>query len=101
MTCDDADVNSVPKKDVGFASSRLLQGVLIVLLVFLAYFPALCGQFLWDDDANVTDNVPLRSLAGLRRIWFELGATQQYYPLTHTSFWAEYHLWGLSPLGTM
>lgn len=99
MTCDDADVNSVPKKDVGFASSRLLQGVLIVLLVFLAYFPALCGQFLWDDDANVTDNVPLRSLAGLRRIWFELGATQQYYPLTHTSFWAEYHLWGLSPLG--
>ncbi len=43
--------------------------------------------------------MPLRSLAGLRQIWFVLGATQQYYPLTHTSFWVEYHLWGLNPLG--
>ena len=99
MTCDDADVSSVPEKNFGLASYRLWQGALIVLLVFLAYFPALRGQFLWDDDCNVTGNVPLRSSAGLRRIWFELGATQQYYPLMHTSFWMEYHLWGLNPLG--
>ena len=99
MTSDAADVNSVPKRYPGFASPRLWQGVLLVLLVFLAYFPALRGQFLWDDDANVTDNLPLRSLDGLRRIWLELGATQQYYPITHTSFWLEYHLWGLNPLG--
>ena len=29
----------------------------------------------------------------------EPGATQQYYPLVHTSFWLEYHLWQLHPLG--
>src|SRR5581483_1299295 len=26
-------------------------------------------------------------------------ATPQYYPLVHTSFWLEYHAWGLNPAG--
>src|SRR5208282_5277429 len=99
MPSDEADLNSGRRNYFGFASAKLWPVVLLVGLVLLAYFPALRGQFLWDDDANVTENVPLRSLDGLRRIWFELGATQQYYPVTHTSFWLEYHLWGLNPLG--
>ena len=36
---------------------------------------------------------------GLRQIWFKIGSEPQYYPLTHTTFWIEYHLWQLSPLG--
>ena len=36
---------------------------------------------------------------GLSRIWFELGATQQYYPLLHTAFWIEHKLWGDSLWG--
>ena len=36
----------------------------------------------------------LRSGAGLVRIWTELGATQQYYPLVHTAFWVEHRLFG-------
>jgi hypothetical protein len=41
----------------------------------------------------------LRSLAGLERIWTELGATQQYYPLLHSAFWGQHALWGDHPLG--
>lgn len=74
-----------------------LPAVVIFLLVLIAYFPALRGEFIWDDDYNILKSAPLRSLDGLRRIWFEPGATQQYYPLTHTSFWLDYHLWGLHP----
>ena len=70
----------------------------ILLLVVGAYLPALRGQFIWDDDYNIIKSAPLRTLGGLFRIWFEPGATQQYYPLTHTSFWVDYHLWGLHPL---
>ena len=33
------------------------------------------------------------------RIWSELGATQQYYPLLHSAFWLEHRLWGDSFLG--
>lgn len=69
----------------------------MVLLVALAYLPALHGQFIWDDDFHVLKNAALRSLNGLWRIWFEPGATQQYYPLTYSCFWIDYHLWGLNP----
>src|SRR3954447_17229877 len=70
-----------------------------LLLVFIAYWPALHAGFIWDDDAHVTRNVMLRSLEGLGRIWTDPTLLPQYYPLVHTSFWAEYHLWKLHPLG--
>jgi tetratricopeptide (TPR) repeat protein len=72
---------------------------LIILLTVLAYLPALRGGFIWDDDSYVTQNQTLRDLNGLRQIWFEVGATAQYYPLVHTTFWLEYHLWKLDPRG--
>jgi tetratricopeptide (TPR) repeat protein len=59
----------------------------------IAYFPALNGMPIWDDDAHLT-RPDLRSLEGLSRIWTAPGATQQYYPLVHTVFWAEHMLWG-------
>jgi tetratricopeptide (TPR) repeat protein len=75
-----------------------VQGNLLFLLVVVVYWPSLWGEFIWDDDSNVTTRMPLRSWHGLWQIWFEQGATQQYYPLTHSSFWLDYHLWGLNPL---
>jgi tetratricopeptide (TPR) repeat protein len=71
---------------------------LILVAVLVAYFPALRGGLLWDDDAHVT-KASLQSLPGLGRIWFEVGATQQYYPLLHSAFWVEHRLWGDSVLG--
>ena len=85
-----------------FIRGRMLpvwQGGLIVLLVFLAYLPALHGGFIWDDDFYVTNNPTLHDLGGLQRIWFKVGAVPQYYPMVHTTFWLEYHLWGLNPVG--
>ncbi|MBZ5585296.1 MAG: tetratricopeptide repeat protein [Acidobacteriia bacterium] len=58
-----------------------------------AYLPALHGDLLWDDNMHVT-RADLRSLHGLWRIWFDLGATQQYYPLLHSAFWLEHRFWG-------
>lgn len=67
-------------------------------LAFLVYGPALHGTFLWDDDGHITKPA-LRSLGGLARIWFELGATQQYYPVLHSAFWVEHFLFGTKPTG--
>jgi tetratricopeptide (TPR) repeat protein len=68
--------------------------VLLLLGTVVVYAPALRGGFVWDDDVYVTQNASLRSAEGLGRIWFDLGATPQYYPLVFTTFWVEYHLWG-------
>ncbi|MBI1784276.1 tetratricopeptide repeat protein, partial [Candidatus Sumerlaeota bacterium] len=48
-----------------------------------------------DDDYYVTKNDTLRDLDGLWRIWFVPGSVPQYYPLVHTAFWIENHLWGI------
>lgn len=76
----------------------LALGLLIVGVTFAIYWPALSGEYLWDDLGHVT-RPDLRSLAGLRRIWFEIGTTQQYYPLLHSAFWLEHRLWGDATLG--
>ena len=73
-------------------------GILIALIV-IAYIPALRGGFVWDDDKYVTQNPQLRTVTGLGRIWLKFGAVPQYYPLVYTTFWVEYHLWGLRPFG--
>jgi tetratricopeptide (TPR) repeat protein len=80
------------------ADKTILTAVLIVCCTVLAYLPALDGGLLWDDAAHVT-RPELRSLHGLWRIWSDLGATQQYYPLLHSAFWVEHKLWGDATLG--
>lgn len=72
---------------------------LIFCATLLAYAPALSADFIWDDQPGHVTKPELRSLDGLGRIWFEVGATQQYYPLLHTAFWLEHRLWGDAPFG--
>ncbi len=71
---------------------------LVFALTLLVYWQVLGADFIWDDDGHVT-RASLRSLGGLARIWFEPGATQQYYPVLHSAFWLEHHLWGDSAAG--
>jgi protein O-mannosyl-transferase len=70
----------------------------LVAATAIAYQPAWNGGLVWDDDRHVTAPA-LRSIEGLARIWFEVGATQQYYPLAHSAFWIQQELWGDHTLG--
>ena len=70
----------------------------LVVAVFLVYQPAWQGGFVWDDDNHVTPP-ELRSGHGLYRIWFDIGATPQYYPLVCSAFWVEHKLWDDATLG--
>ncbi|MBI5764169.1 MAG: tetratricopeptide repeat protein [Planctomycetes bacterium] len=72
---------------------------LLFVVTIMAYAPSLRGDFLWDDDDYVTNNPTLNDAQGLYRIWFEFGATRQFYPLVYTTFWIEKHVWGLNPIG--
>lgn len=70
----------------------------LIVVTFVVHAPGLRGGFIWDDDAHGTP-AALRTTEGLGRIWTEVGATQQYYPLLHSAFWLEHRLWGANPLG--
>ncbi|HVW19845.1 MAG TPA: tetratricopeptide repeat protein [Opitutaceae bacterium] len=77
---------------------QLWIGALLLAATLAAYLPALRSGFVWNDRDYVTA-APLQSLGGLGRIWFRVGATEQYYPVLHSAFWAEHRLWGDHPLG--
>jgi tetratricopeptide (TPR) repeat protein len=76
-----------------------LAGAAIVAMTVVAYLPALRAGFIWDDPDHVLNNETLRNAEGLRRMWTDRHSLPQWYPLTHTTFWVEYQLWGANPLG--
>jgi protein O-mannosyl-transferase len=76
-----------------------LAALVILLLTVAAYAPILRAGYIWDDGQHVFNNSLLRTTQGLQKLWLVRTALPQYYPLTHTFFWIEFHLWGTDPLG--
>ncbi|HVY91718.1 MAG TPA: glycosyltransferase family 39 protein, partial [Bryobacteraceae bacterium] len=76
-----------------FDQTDLIKAVALAVLVLLVYSPAIRAGIVWDDVGHLTSPA-LQSFHGLYRIWFEPGATQQYYPLLHSAFWLEHRIWG-------
>lgn len=74
-------------------------GAALVLAVAAAYVPALNAGFVWNDDTYLTENRTLDGIEGLRLIWTDPKANEQYYPMVFTSFWVEKRLWSLHPFG--
>src|SRR5206468_9323696 len=72
--------------------------LVLAVITMLAYHPAWHGGVLWDDDAHI-GGPGLRTLDGLRRIWFVPRTTQQYYPHLHTYYWLQQKHWGDSITG--
>ncbi len=82
-----------------FPRHRVLTGtLLLVLLTCLAYFPALGGGFIWDDVLYVTKADLIKAPNGLYRFWFTSDPVD-YYPVSNSSLWVEWRLWGMNPAG--
>lgn len=64
----------------------------------LAYLPSLSAGFIWDDDNFLTLNPLIRASDGLARFWFTAQATD-YWPVTSSTLWLEWRLWGLNAAG--
>ncbi|MGD0461027.1 MAG: hypothetical protein ABSB74_00925 [Tepidisphaeraceae bacterium] len=76
-----------------------LWAAVLALLALVAFWPAISGTFLWDDDQYVTQNKALLDSSGLLQIWKIPPGTIQYYPLTFTALWIEHHFWENNSLG--
>jgi protein O-mannosyl-transferase len=71
---------------------------LIAVAVFLAYRPSMTGGFILDDDRLVYDNDPIKASNGLHQFWCTTKA-DDYWPVTNSSLWIEWRLWGIHPTG--
>lgn len=78
---------------------RPLYGIiLIAFATIVIYIPAIRGGFVWDDDAFVTENSIIHASDGLYRFWCTTEAPD-YFPLTSTTLWLEWRLWGKNAAG--
>ena len=81
-------------------SLLLLWGVTLWL-----YLPTLGYRFVWDDHLLVVDSTVIRA-PGLRGLWFllthglgEVRLSAYYRPLQSLTYWLDWRLWHLRPLG--
>jgi tetratricopeptide (TPR) repeat protein len=86
-------------ESVGPSSPRFsrdwIWGTLLVLAVIVAYQPLWWAGYIWDDVTVITGNPVIVGPLGLKEIWTTRAA--DICPLTLTTFWVEYRLWGLDP----
>lgn len=67
--------------------------VLPVLVIYI--IQTWKAEFIWDDDSHITQNPVVTMAGGIIEIW--TSAAARICPLTLSSFWLEYQLWGMSP----
>ena len=76
----------------------LFQIATIVLAGLWIYSPAYHGDWLWDDDQAITANPVTRGPWSFEKLWVAPPGAD-YFPLTGTVFWMEWHAFGMNPTG--
>jgi tetratricopeptide (TPR) repeat protein len=91
---------SLARPDAGTGRQRLRWAcaAFLVLAAMVTYAGAPRAGFIWDDDMFLTENPLIRASDGLRRLWFS-GEPVDYWPVTSSTLWFEWRLWGLNPAG--
>lgn len=71
----------------------------IAVLVLAVYWPVAGGSLNWDDGLMLSENPFVRSPDGWWKSWIAAPGrgVPDYFPLTTSAFWLQYHLWGLNP----
>jgi tetratricopeptide (TPR) repeat protein len=89
----------LPGKSSCFTWRIIVQALTITAAALWIYWPALHGDWLWDDDLLVTDNAVVHDPSGLWKIWFDPGSLIDYQPCTVSVVWLQWQLWGNNTLG--
>jgi Tfp pilus assembly protein PilF len=72
-------------------AENFLIGLGLFLLAVIIFIPAFKAGFIWDDDQLLTANPQVHSFSGWWTLWLR-PETADYFPLTSTTLWIEYHL---------
>ena len=81
-------------------TTPVLQALLIVAAGVWVFYPAIHGQWLWDDDVLITNNLLIHDPAGLWKTWFApTRSLIDYFPITVSVDWLAWRVWGMDTLG--
>jgi protein O-mannosyl-transferase len=90
------------RREIPFISASsfgvLTAATLIGLIACIAYLPTLNNGFVCDDDHYIIYNKNVKNPDGLRLFWCANKA-MDYWPLSDSTFWIEWRLWGMNPIG--
>jgi tetratricopeptide (TPR) repeat protein len=70
--------------------------MLIFGAVIIAFWPVYTAGFIWDDNVMLTESPLMRG--SFFAIWTGVSGVD-YFPVTYSSLWLEWHLWGPNPFG--
>ncbi len=86
-----------PVETAGVCPAWVL-GFGLLTITFLAYLPVWRAGFIWDDDTFLLNNPLIQKADGLWQFWFSTAAPD-YFPMTSSTLWLEWRLWGANALG--
>jgi tetratricopeptide (TPR) repeat protein len=80
-----------------------VRAAVIVLATLLVYIPAMQAKFIWDDNLLLTQFPVMHSDKGLGVFWWPPASLENqvpdYYPVTWSTLWLEWRLWGQNATG--
>jgi Flp pilus assembly protein TadD len=77
----------------------LIHAAIIIAAGLWIYWPALYGDWIWDDTMYLSQNPLLHEPGRLWKAWFQPGSFVEYYPIEQTVQWMQWQLWGDNTLG--
>jgi tetratricopeptide (TPR) repeat protein len=90
-------VASSPTTNPSLTHQPWLLALVLAIVTFVVYFPALHGGFVFDDVLIIRSPL-VHASDGLYRFWFTKEASD-YYPLSWSLWWAEWQAWGMDATG--
>jgi len=87
---------------LNFSVKYFSLNTLIILIIFLAYWPTVDNQFItsWDDNKYIIENPHITAFTGDNLIWMMTSFhASTWHPLTWLSHTLDYTLFGLHPKG--
>jgi len=76
----------------------ILPAAAIVAITLLAYLPAMSGGFFWDDSIFLAHYPLIKGSDVFRQFWATTESLD-YFPVTYSTLWFEWRLWGDHPAG--
>jgi len=82
---------------LGLVRSRAWGVALLFGAVLIAYLPVFRNGWVWEDAAVLTGNPLIKLSDGLARFWLTT-QPDDYWPVSSSSLWLEWRVWGLHAL---